>query len=386
MKTSVMFVLVMLYAWVVNAQMLTEKEVVEKAILNYPAIRIAGLEVQHRRALERTAFNPPQPSLIVETPTDLGLGIEVEQELDFPSVYTNRKQWLKSQTALAENSVVLTKNEVVRNARLAYLNAQVDQSQTRYYTYQDSLWNLIVTRSQRLFDAGDINRADLIFAERQSALVNYNLLNAQLELTNSLNVLTNYINQELTAVSELAPLPYDTLQDVEAFYFRNYYTQAMNVAETEIKLLQSQRLPGLLIGYTKDTEPESAYPHRLRAGVTIPIWQGQYSGEIEAAKANVEITRAESESKIRESRNERIQWQNTLLRHRKSLVWFETEAFPQMNELTDIYNRLYDAGEIDYAITLRNIAEAFDITTQYLDAIWMHNQAVIELDYLKGTY
>ena len=386
MRTAIILLTIILNGLAVNAQLLTENEVIERTIHNYPVLRVAAFEVQERKALERTAFNPPQPRLEVETPTDLGLGVELEQELDFPTVYANRKNWLKNQTKLAENSVSLTKNEVVRDARLAYLTAQLIQSQAKYYTFQDSLWNQIVVRSRRLFEGGDINRADLIFAERQAGLVNYNLLNAQLELSNSLAILSKFINGDLSEVTNLTPLFFDTLQNRETFYFLDYYNQAMNVVESEIKLLQSQRLPGLIVGYVREPDLETAYRHRLKAGVTIPLWQGQYSGEIEAAKVNKEKTREESELKIREAKYERIQRLNTVTRHRKSLEWFENVALPQMNELTDVYQRLYDAGEIDYAITLRNIAEAFDITTQYLDAIWLHNQAVIELDYLNGTY
>ena len=54
-----------------------------------------------------------------------------------------------------------------------------------------------------------------------------------------------------------------------------------------------------------------------------------------------------------------------------------------MNELVDIYKRLYDAGEVDYALTLRNIADAFSLNTQYLETLEMHNRAVIELEFLQ---
>lgn len=383
--TKHIFVILFVTIWSqLHSQVWTEEAVIQKALDNYPSIQIVNAEVLRRKALERTSFNPDQPKFTIETPTDAGLGYEVEQEFDFPTVYSKRKQWLKSQTTLASEAVSLTQRELIREVRLAFLNAQVALAQHRYFTTQDSLWREIVNKSQRLFDAGEINRADLIFAEKQSGLIRFSLFNANTEKANALAILNSYTNEPVNEISEFMTLPLDTILTTETFYFDNYLKQSVQVIQKEIELAQTHRLPGLIIGYLKAPEPDTEFRYRFKAGITVPIWQGQYRGEIEAAKVNIQKIQAETELKQREASINRLNWMTTISQGKRNLEWFETTALPQMNQLVDIYLRLYDAGEVDYAITLRNIADAFDVNSQYLETLKRYNQSIIELDYLKG--
>lgn len=380
----VFFLLCMAIWSQLNSQIWTEGEVIQKTLTNYPSIQIANAEVQRWKAFEKTAFNPEQPKFTIETPTDVGLGYEVEQEFDFPTVYGKRKEWLKSQTGLATEIASITQRELIREVRIAFLNAQMAQAQFEYYTTQDSLWREIANKSQRLFDAGEINRADLIFAEKQSGLIRLSLFNANTEKVNALAILHSYTNEPVNQIAEIAALPIDTVDLSETFYFDNYFRQSVQVAQNEIELAQAHRWPGLIIGYLKAPEPDTEFRYRFKAGITVPIWQGQYTGEVEAAKANIEKANWEAELKQREARINSLNWINSVRQGKRNLEYFETSTLPQMKQLVEIYLRLYEAGEVDYALTLRNITDAFDVNKQYLETLKQYNQSIIEFDYLKG--
>ena len=148
-------------------QVATEDEVIRQALDYYPSVKIANLETERRKALEKTAFNPEQPQFEIETPSDIGLAFEVEQKFAFPTIYTKRKKWLRSQTELASEIAAITKDELKRDVRIAFLDVQIAQRQFDYFSTQDSLWKQIVNNSQRLYDAGEINKADLVFAQKQ---------------------------------------------------------------------------------------------------------------------------------------------------------------------------------------------------------------------------
>ena len=64
-------------------QVVSEAEAVNLALANYPSLKIAELRIAGQRSLQKTAFNPSQPSIVFESPTDVGLGYEVEQEKVF---------------------------------------------------------------------------------------------------------------------------------------------------------------------------------------------------------------------------------------------------------------------------------------------------------------
>lgn len=365
-------------------QAVTEAYVVMNALEHYPAIRMADDEVRKMKALERTAFNPEQPTFLIETPTDAGLGFEAEQELDFPTVYMKRSGWLKSKTQLASEAASLTKNDLIRDVRLAYLEAQVASSRSGYLVLQDSLWNEIAIKSRRLFEGGEINKGDMIFSENRAGLTSITLANARTEMKYRLSGLSSFLEEPVEQVEEITPLAYSEMDTSDAYYFEDYMMQSKAVTESEMDVFRSERLPGLIVGYLKAPEPDTEFRYRFKAGITVPIWQAQYKGEIQASKIEIEQLDHEIALKKKEALASRIMWKNTLDQAKQNLDWFQNTGIPQREELTDIYMRLFQAGEVDYALTLRNIADAFEVFDQYLTAIEVHNQAVIQLEYLNG--
>lgn len=371
------------FAFAATGQGISEADIIRLALENQPSIVIANKEVQRMRALERTSFNPEQPRFEIETPSEFGIGFEVEQELHFPTVYTRRSKLFKSNTRLAEESMTLSRLELIKEIRIAYLDAQVAQVSYQFAVSLDSLWQDIAGQSKRLYDGGEINLGDAIFAQSRSGLTTTMLAEKSASLQGKLFVLQSYAGQPINKVQPLQPLPY--VEDGnENYFFEPYMAQQVAVIQNEIKLLQSQRLPDLMIGYVRSTEPETAYRFRYKAGITIPIWQGQYGGEIAASRIDIEQTGAELDLRKQEFNIARNEWQQILTQSQQSLAWFDTTGLQQMNQLVDIYRRLYDAGEINYTQMLRNLADAFVIRDEYLLVLQRHNQAVIQLDYLNG--
>lgn len=364
-------------------QVTTEQEVIQLA-LNHPTLQMAKLDIQQNKARQRNAFNPSQPRFEIEFPTDFGLGFEAEQEFDFPTTYTTRSKWLKSQTRLAEEAAYISGREVTRDVRMIYLEAQLVEAQIRRLRVQDSLWQEIATKSKRLFDGGEINKADLLYAENQASFTKFSLDNATVEATTSLARLSNYAGQKIERIEKLTPLSQTNLDSTNVFYFENYLAQSKQVAENEINVFKAERLPDLIIGYLKVDDLDTEFRYRYKAGVTVPLWQGQYGGEIEASKVEIEKIQLQRELKVKEANLSQLTWVAKLSQTKRALEWFETSALPRMEELVSVYLRLFEAGEIDYAITLRNIADVLNTQNVYLETIKQHNESVIQLSFLTG--
>ena len=366
------------------AQPITEQQAVELALKNYPSVRLADLETRQRKALERTAFNPSQPQVAVETPADVGIGIEFQQQFAFPSVYGKRSKWLKSQTRLASEAANLTRRELTQAVRLGYLEAQAAQSKARFLEKQDSLWRDIAASSRRLFDGGQINKADLLFAERQSGLLALNLAQASADAANALANLTLFTGETAIQVADLQALEFQNADTAAAFYFEKYLAELQQTAQSEIAVRQSERLPGVVLGYTRVADIDTEIRNRIREGVTVPIWQGQYKGEIDAAKIALESAQAQTALQRRQAQATRLQRLQTLAQTSRSLDWFENQGLAQAEELATTSRRLYEGGEFDYVLMLRNVADAFDVQNQYVETLRRHNEAVIELEFLNG--
>ncbi len=379
-------VLVGCLAWsAATAQFITEQAAVERALKSYPSVQLAEQETRQRKALERTAFNPQQTQVVFESPADVGVGVEVQQQFDFPGVYVRRSKWLKSQTALAGEAASLTRRELTQAVRLAYLDAQAAQAQVLFYARQDSLWQGIAAASRRLFEGGQINRADLLFAETKAGQVANLLFQSRTYEMNAFSELAAYLNDNVTQVSPLLALSPSASDTSGVFYFEKYRAQQQQVAAAEIAVRRAERLPGLMVGYLRVPEPDTDYRSRLRAGITLPLFQGQYKGEMDAARIALESAQTQMALQRQEARATRFQLLQTMAQTTSSLGWLEGTALPLADELVASSRRLYEGGEYDYIQFLRNVSDAFDLQTTYLETLKMHNSAVVGLAFLIGN-
>ncbi|HUR31937.1 MAG TPA: TolC family protein [Saprospiraceae bacterium] len=365
------------------SQVVSEEEAIRLAVANYPSMKIVDAKIRQQSALQKTAFNPEQPEFIIETPTDVGLGYEVEQKFDFPTVYTSRSKWLKSQTRLVEQEAFLSRNDLIREVRLAYLEAQVANAELDYYTSQDSMWRQIAQQSDKLYEGGELNKAEQLFAQRQAGLASFNVINSTLNIDNAIEVLKNYTGAEVIVVDEIKPLPLQINRD-GPFYFENLLASQLAVAENEIDVRKAERLPDLIFGYARNTEFETDYRYRLKGGITVPIWQGQYTGEVQSIKSEIELINAENELRLREFNLRKSTLLNRIEQTGKAIESFRENVLPQTDQLLDTYRRLYTGGQTDYTQTMKYIADASGTYLQYIEMLKQHNMDVIELEYLYG--
>ncbi|HUR31948.1 MAG TPA: TolC family protein, partial [Saprospiraceae bacterium] len=168
------------------------------------------------------------------------------------------------------------------------------------------------------------------------------------------------------------------------FYFEDYMADNIDVAQTEANVWKASRLPGLIVGYGRNTDFETNFRYRFKAGITIPIWQSQYTGAINAARAEAEMLEMERDLKLREAKLQRLTWDRKLTQAEIAIGDYQLIGKPRIDELKSIYDRLFEAGETDFIQTLRNIADLSSIYPAHLEMVKLYNQSVIELDFLNG--
>ncbi|MDQ3016200.1 MAG: TolC family protein, partial [Bacteroidota bacterium] len=212
----------------------------------------------------------------------------------------------------------------------------------------------------------------------------YRLASAQTDFSNAAGLLNGYTNQNIGEVENLSPLSTDPSDDTNTFYFDDYLAANTRASETEMNVWKAQRLPSFVIGYLRSPERDTEFRYRYKLGLTIPIWQGQYGGQVEAGRVNTLIREGDADLQRRQASIAMSQWGNTVTQTELSLQWFEENGLPQMNQLITTYLRLYEGGEIDYTLALRNIVDALELQEQYLNAIQQHNEAAIQLQFLSG--
>lgn len=376
----IVYMLMMLCPFAAGAQV-AEQSIIDFALQNFPSVRMANAEMESSRAREKTAFNPEQPTLTVEFPAENTFGFEAEQRFKFPTVYTKRSQWLKSLTGVAEGSLHLTQRSLMRDIRMRYLEAQYWQDISNYFAQQDSLWMDLVIQTNRLYEGGSITKADQLQVQKQSGLISLQRMQAKMELLQALSRLTVYYHEPISEVYPLTQLSIPEIASQE-FYFQSFYDKMIEANRFERSVVNAERFPDLLIGYVRETELDTEFGYRYKAGVSIPLWQSQYSGEAQALEAKQVQLEAERDNRILEWKLDYDQYLQFTQYAAEAIAHYERVALPQSEELIGIYQRLFEAGEVDYPAALRSMTEALTIREQYLELVRQYNVAVIELNFL----
>ncbi len=119
--------------------------------------------------------------------------------------------------------------------------------------------------------------------------------------------------------------------------------------------------------------------------MSVPLWYNQNRARIKAAQTAVQLADAQRRRQVQDLNREYSILLAQLLREQKSLQYYTTIANLQANEISQTAIRLFQAGQMNYIETVRNIITAYQTKANYLETIRNFNQALIELKYLNGS-
>jgi outer membrane protein TolC len=148
-----------------EAQQISLSDVLAKTEQNSARIKAAMLGIESQMQLEKSSFNLSQPQVLVQAPTGNFYTLGVQQNFDFPSVYSARKKLLQSETEYAKRSAELTKLEVRYFMSDLYVQWQAAEARLDYYTNLEMDLFKIRDAVKRSFDAGEIGMIEKSLAD-----------------------------------------------------------------------------------------------------------------------------------------------------------------------------------------------------------------------------
>lgn len=370
-------------------QPMSEAQAVSDALANSHRLRAATMDVRQQRQLMGSAVNLPNPEFFWESPTGLFYTGSITQSVEFPTVYVRQHQLQRQRAAVAGAEKKVTENDLRLQVRMLYLTAQLADARVRQYRLQDSLYEGISRSARRQFEAGQIDYLQQLFAETQYGEVHNQLLGAQARLASAgrqLQYLTG--TEESVIVDPLAAkplpvLPGDTVFTASAPDVQLTLGQSM-LSEKEIRLERSKALPGLAFGYFNQGDRDTKTEYRFRFGLTIPLWFWQYNANVKAAKLAHESAKERTEAVKTELNIRYAEAVGALRDASRSLQYYTGSGLEQSQKMLQTAGRLFNAGETDYISLLRNSNEAYTLQLRYLEKLYEHNAAIIQLQYISG--
>jgi len=390
---QICFCLIVLAAIPLQAQRrLSETELVKLVLANSRAVRADSLNIVQQRHLISSSLNIPNPEFFWESPTGKFYTGSITQSIEFPAVYRDQLRLQRQRVMLARSEKKVTEAEQRLRARQLYLQLQVAAERKRQLAAQDSLYETVRDASRRQFEAGQIDYLQQLFAETQYGEVHNQLLQAEAELTGlqeTIKLLTGVSDtfEPDPPVKADAPEPvlYQSGDDLlKGHPVLDQLRQTEKIGELNISLQRAKALPGLAFGYFNQGERETPLRNRFRFGLTIPLWFWQYTGNINAARAEAEQNRARTEAYLQQTGSE---YQQLLARsqgYSRAVGYFEQNGLDRATEMITTARRFFAAGQIDYISLLRNTTEAYNIRQRYLEALSNYNDSILQLQFLTG--
>jgi outer membrane protein TolC len=276
------------------------------------AVKLTALEAG-------TGNTPPDPAVefgyLLGNPSDRGNRIDfgITQQLDFPTAYANRSKLRKILTSQAELDYILTRQEVLLEARRLWieqihLNQLRDLLEARLRQAQT-----IESHMERKVEAGEtglleLGQSRLMVASLEGEYEEVLALAVDLQI--ALREITGGENIEIRDPLYPKPLPIVADTMLEAYRlspFVQYYDQELQMKEAEKNLAVSMHLPKLSAGYYSESIPNESF-RGFRVGVSVPLWEKantvkKAKSEIAFAKAEIDRYAFRQEKEVRQKLN-----------------------------------------------------------------------------------
>lgn len=375
-------------------KIVTQEEALSLARSNRVNSNVAQLELLQQQQLLKGSrgFDNPELEYEIDPYDPMVLGVLLPLRL--PAVYSSRRGLQKERVRLSELMLSLNQYEINRLVLNTYNEIQYLYARVDLLAQQDSLYQNIKTSAKRYFDAGQINKLEELFASNEANNVRNELERALVELPAQKRALSYILNfRDDFLVDTLRPISTDTmflaLWDTvpNAIRFQLLQQQVI-VSQQQLKTERAELLPqintGPLFGLEK-THGDAQKRQGWRLSLSIPLWVNQNRARINAAQTGVQVAEAQ---KVREIQELNRQYSATLaqvLREQKSIRYFTSVANQHATAITTTALRLFQAGQMNYTETLRNVIIAYQTKGNYLESVRNYNQAIIELKYLNGT-
>ena len=376
---------------VYSQKTISEADAVSMAVKNSRNITAAGLGVLQQKQLLKSSFNLPNPDVFIESPTGKFYTGSITQSIEFPTVYSKQYQLQKQRIVLAEKEKGFSENEVKLQVKQLYLLLQYASALQQQLYMQDTVYERISKAAGRQFNAGQIDYLQKTFAESQYGEIHNQFLQAQLTINNlqsQLQYLTGLPDTFIAEPLNKNPLSdFAVTNDSTAFVANpslQIFNQAGVIAQKSVALQKAKALPGLAFGYFNQGERNTSIGNRFRIGFTVPLWFGQYKGNINAAKTEWEINKQKINGLQQQLSVQLLQAKNELAIYTQSLQYYKNSGIPKANEIIGTAKRFFESGENDYINYLRNINDAYSIQLKYLEAIRNYSQALLSINYLTG--
>ena len=380
-------------ATLANAQVyISEQEVIDQAIKNYPLITSSIKRIEQQKALLPSAYNIYNTQVLIQAPTGDEMRASILQVIDFPTVYTSQHKALKKLVNVAEAEKETSVNFLKYSIKTVYNNLMYSVEREKLLKRYDSILSDLIEVNEVRYKVGQIAILEKINGEAKYKIIQNQLLQAQTERRNNQFQLALYLGQPgdstyfpsikfaKTAIPVVINYE-DTVMEHNPTL--SLYKTQLDYSKQSLKVERNRMIPGLMGGYFNQSTNTPNY-YRWNYGFTFPIAIWSYRANIRSAKKRIEVAQDQSNLISNKLYSEFVQALSQYKQYSQSVTYFETIGQAQSKQIIESAQKSFKSGAISYYIYLQNLDQAFQIDLSYLESLKNYNQSIVNLLYIKG--
>jgi heavy metal efflux system protein len=361
------------------------------AFKNHPVIQQGNLFIQQQQMLVKTAgtLDPLNISSslgqINSNVFDYNVGMS--QSFKSTGAYKAEKNLLQQNVSVANATLAVTKNELVKNVTAAYYNWLYAWQQYYLLNELDSTYRDFANYANKKFDAGETGILEKTNAKTQLSDVQLKKKQAQADI----NIYERELQQWMVTADKLLPpkeyslLPEPALADSSAIQnnpLLQYSRQQITLNNAAVQVEKSKGLPSFSIGGATQSLDRISSFNVFNAGINIPIFKNGVKTRTKAAQLNVQIAEKENDKAKLQLSSAYNQLFEQFTKAAEQLKYYKNEGLQYAAVILNAAVKSYKAGNIGYLEYIQNIKEATGIKAGYLQAINDYNQTIIRINYL----
>ena len=378
-------------------------DAINLALVNNPDVKVAEANIEIAREGKKAAWNINQANLSFQYGQYDGFendfAIQLNQTFSFPTLYSRKARLADAKAGEEQWRAEITKNELKKSVRLSWNQLEWLTSMRDLLQYQDSLFSGFVKAAQLRYETEASDLLELTNAETQAMEVQnqLQLVEADLKIVRQqLKLLINDTTNLDFVPTQLQALIVDEAQAIVTVNPElGLYRQGLQSSRIARSVATAELLPSLTIGYFNQSligspRPEGGFTtasdrfEGVSFGLGLPLFFGANKAKIRAAgiRQSAAQTRLEYYEQQLESQQKRQLQEVDKLK--KSVTYYESKALPQADLIIEGAQKSYQSGAIDYMEFIRNVNQALNIKSDFLNTLAAYNRAVIQLKFILG--
>lgn len=372
------------------------------------ALQTGRKAVEKAQVMQGTAWNLDKTEIAFsQNPASSGdtdNGLTFSQSIEFPTVYTARRNQLKAETQAEKSRLNVTSQQLRLEIANVYYAMLYQTHRLQILQQQDSVIQRYCDVAAKRYKAGEARQLEFLSADRmrndnrlEMTKVKNEAENLQTALMALLNTTTPVVPAaDNLVISQSSPMnaAFNYQQTADA----QYQKDLISALDQEVKYAKTGYAPSLSLALRSQLLIDSWDPYHINrqrftegnffgfeVTVGVPLFYGATKAKVKAAQKDREVALLAMQQEQREKERDYKQGYNRLQNAIKRMEYYSGENMEKAKDIERLSTLEYENGEISYVEYASALQEAIDMRLKQAEVVNEYNEAVLALMALNNS-